>query len=290
MKVKIIDTHVHSWDLKKAKPNWLTEEAGLLYDNFLPEDLQDMLTEIDVREGILVQSDNTVADTMFMFEKAREVNWIKGVVAWLPLADPEQTINLIREQYRKEAYFKGVRHLMHIEPDNRWLLQEKVISSLELLAEQNIPFDAIGINLDQLNTIISVAEKKPNLKIVIDHLNQPPLEDTSHFRLWCEKMKAASACPNLYLKLSGLGNLKRPASIELEEAIKPVLEFILTHFGTKRIFCGGDWPISLLDRDYVSTWRAYTTALSGFISDQNILESITYENGKSFYNIELPML
>lgn len=285
MEVKIIDTHVHSWNLQKAKPNWLTEEAGILYDEFLPEHLQNQLPVIGVKEGILVQSDNTLADTIFMFEKAREVNWIKGVVAWLPLADPEQTFKLITEQYKKEPYFKGVRHLMHIEPDDQWLLQDRVMESLQLLAQHQIPFDGIGINLNQLDSIISAAEKMPGLQIVIDHLNQPPMGDALQFRHWSDKMKVATELPNLYVKVSGLGNIKRPEGFDLEEAIKPALDVVLNYFGNQRIFCGGDWPISLLDRDYATTWKAYINAFSFFIKDNNLLEEITYWNAKRFYQI-----
>lgn len=283
--VKIIDTHVHSWHLDKAKPGWLTDKQSMFYKDYLPEDLQPLLPSVGVVEGILVQADNSFEDARFMFAKAKEVEWIKGVVAWLPLGDPELTFSILTQQYVHETYFKGIRHLMHIEANNEWILQPHVLDSLKLLAQHNIPFDAIGINLQQLKSIVSVAGKIPDLKIVINHLNQPPLDNLIAFKAWSETMKEASTHPNLYAKISGLGNIKRPTEENLEDYIKPALEIVLNAFGSDRVMCGGDWPISLLDREYHSTWQAYLQAIQALTSDLATVEKITYKNGRSFYNI-----
>ncbi len=284
--MKIIDTHVHSWDLKKIRYDWMEHDRSILNRDYLPTDLEPEMKACHVEKVVLVQSDNSLADSGYMFDIAREHDWIAGVVAWLPLTDPAKTEALLTEKYAAEPFFRGIRHLMHIEPDEAWILQPTVMDSLALLSEHHITFDAIGINTAQLRNIITAAASLPDLPIVIDHLNQPPMEDGAAFREWSILMQEAAALPNLYAKISGQGTVKRPAGMVLEEAMKPAVDVVLTHFGLQRCFCGGDWPISLLDREYGSTWSAYVDVLMGLTSNAEDLTRLLYSNARDFYKLQ----
>ncbi|MFN6375124.1 MAG: amidohydrolase family protein, partial [Chitinophagia bacterium] len=159
------DAHLHSWDLQKIQYSWLNKDAGVLYDSYTPERVERELLSTGVTSAVLVQADNSLVDSTYMFDQAALFPWIKGVVAWLPLEEPDQVLKVIEDDYGSNPFFKGVRHLMHVEPDPKWILQEKVLTSLKILANKKIPFDAIGINLQQLDAIISMAEKIPQLNI-----------------------------------------------------------------------------------------------------------------------------
>jgi predicted TIM-barrel fold metal-dependent hydrolase len=63
-----------------------------------------------------------------------------------------------------------VRHLIHNEPNLKWLLQA-VFESLRLLADRGPTFDVVATA--RAYECISVLSKVPNLKIVIDHLANP---------------------------------------------------------------------------------------------------------------------
>jgi L-fuconolactonase len=158
--------------------------------------------------------------------------------------------------------------------------------SLQVLADKKIPFDAIGINLQQLNSITEVAEKIPNLKVMIDHLNQPPLDDDSKMHEWKNMMGRASKNGNVFVKISGLGTINRTGFSSLENAIVPVLNFILEHFQSKRCCCGSDWPISLLDTSYTETWKIYESALYKITSNKDEINNIMNETATVFYGIQ----
>ena len=49
---------------------------------------------------------------------------MRGVVGWLPLADPDATAHAL-ERLRGRGKLVGVRHLISNEPDPRWLLQDE---------------------------------------------------------------------------------------------------------------------------------------------------------------------
>ena len=68
-----------------------------------------------------------------------------------------------------------MRHLIHNEADPKWLLQAEVIEGLKLLAAAGLTFDVVATLPEHMECIPVVGEKVPNLKMVIDHLGQPPI-------------------------------------------------------------------------------------------------------------------
>jgi L-fuconolactonase len=219
-----------------------------------------------------------------MLQVAADNEWIKGVVGWLPLTDTVATENALEEKYGKENYFKGVRHLIHDEQNPRWLLQPAVIESLRILAQKNIPFDVVGVSPQHIETVLEVSQKIPGLKMVFDHLNQPPIKSKEKFGRWGELMKEASQHKNFYAKISGLGTATSNLENWGAEDIKPYVAFVLEHFGTDRCFCGGDWPVSLLAGSYSKTWNCYKE-LIGDLVDADESDKIFYANAKQFYNL-----
>jgi L-fuconolactonase len=163
----IIDTHVHIWDFEKAEYDWLKNDTSILNRSYHIDELQPMRIEAGITGGVLIQAANNFEDTNWMLQVAAETDWIKGVVGWLPLMDPAFTATALKE-YLGNPYFKGVRHLIHDEPDPRWLLQDTVIQSLSVLAAYDVPYDVVGVTTEHLRTALQVAEKVPDLRMIFD--------------------------------------------------------------------------------------------------------------------------
>lgn len=282
----IIDTHVHIWNLERSAYDWLKAAPELLNKDYSLSDLEDARVPALVDAGILVQADNTLEDTALMLEAAVAHNWIKGVVGWLPLSDPERTGQLLQTVIPQEKYFKGVRHLIHDEPDDKWLLQPAVIESLQLLASRHLPYDVVGVKTAHIETALNVAALIPNLKMVFDHLNQPPVQSGEKFGEWGSLMKDAATHPQFYAKISGLGTTAGKDHFTVE-SIKPYIDFVLTVFGPERCFLGGDWPVSLLGGSYQHTWAVYQQAINELVPDEYTKNRIFSENAVAFYNLNL---
>lgn len=280
---KIIDTHIHVWNFDKAYYLWLEGNESILNRTYHIEEIETERNAAGVAEGVLVQAANNIADTDWMLEVAANTGWIKGVVGWLPLMDTAATENTL-EKYSSNNYLKGVRHLIHDEADPKWLLQPAVIDSLKILAERNITYDVVGVLPQHIETVLQVAEKIPALKMVFDHLNQPPMKTNERFGTWGDLMKTASQHKNFYAKISGLGTATADPHNWGIEDIKPYVSFILDHFGTDRCFCGGDWPVSLLAGSYTKTWTTYRSVISELLNG-NEGEKVFYSNAQLFYNL-----
>jgi len=284
--MKIIDTHIHLWDLENGSYPWLDGDNTILNRSYFMEELELQRTGTDVKYGVLVQAANNTQDTRYMLKIAQEYTWVKGVVGWLPLMDPKQSENLLENTYLSNPYFKGVRHLIHNESNPGWLLQNCVLESLNFLSSVGLPFDVVGILPEHLKTAIKVAEELPELHLVLDHLNQPPIAQKLKFGTWGDLMEKASTHSNIHLKISGLGTTSGLQHQWRATDIQEYLKFALDTFGYKRCFLGGDWPVSLLAGSYAYTWKQYQDALTNLLN-QKQLNAVCYENAAAFYDLKI---
>ncbi len=261
MRQTIVDAHQHLWNLDRVAYPWLTPEFGVLCRTYEAPELEPQLAPAGVTHTVLVQSANSYADTEYMFEQAGRYPWIVGVVGWAPLLLPDVAARAI-ERYRRNPLFVGVRHLIHNEPDPKWLLQERVIESLRLLADNGLTFDVVATLPEHMECIPVLSEKIPALRMVIDHLGQPPIQTRSLGR-WGVDLKVAASNPNVYAKISGLGTASGNWEGWTAEDLRPYVEYALEVFGVERCMCGGDWPVSVLAGGYVKAWTAYRSLLTG---------------------------
>lgn len=281
--MEIIDTHIHCWNFDHAEYEWLKNDTSVLKRTYHVGEIEEERKQVGITRGVLVQSANNNEDTGWMLEVAGKNDWITGVVGWLPLMDPVLSGKILAEKYRLNKYFKGVRHLMHDEPDDKWLLQEKVIESLDMIAANDLTYDIVGILPAHITTALEVASKVPGLKMVFDHMNQPPISTKEKFGAWGALMKEAAKHKNFYVKISGLGTTAKKPDWSAKD-IQPYIGFAIENFGEDRCFCGGDWPVSLLAGSYTKTWNAFKEVINSLLTGEG-KDKVYYKNAVQFYNL-----
>jgi L-fuconolactonase len=282
--MNIIDTHIHIWNFSRASYSWLEGNATILNRNYLIEELDPQRKAAGVTEGVLVQAANTIAETEYMLEVAAKTTWLTGVVGWLPLERPDDVASLLSSGYATHPLFRGVRHLIHDEPDAKWLLQPTVLQSLQSLADAGIPYDVVGVLPAHLETVLEVLNKVPELTIVLDHLNQPPIQQGEKFGQWGELVSEVAGFPKAYGKISGLGTTTARGDSWGVDDVKPYVAFALEKFGPDRCFCGGDWPVSLLAGSYGHAWDVYKQTVDSLLQKDDA-EKVLYHNAQQFYNL-----
>ena len=280
---KVIDTHMHSWDLQKVRYSWLDGDTSILAQNYYPSDIEGQLASAHVKATVMVQSANNLEDTAFMFDCAAQYPWIIGVVGWVDLLDPQKAQQQLAAHLQNK-YFKGIRHLIHDEPDSSWLLQRDVIKSLEILANHGLPFDVVGVKIEHIKAAIEVAKQIPHLKMVFDHLNHPPIATHQQFGAWGDAIAEAASMPNFYAKISGLGTCCENFNDWSANTIEPYVAYVLQHFGEDKCMIGGDWPVSLLAGDYVTTHHKYQTVIEKLVAPQH-QQKIFEGNATAFYKL-----
>ena len=219
-----------------------------------------------------------------MLDQTDVYPWIIGVVGWMDLLTPDATAKAI-QRFTKHSLFKGMRHLIHEEPDPHWLLQEPVYESLNLLAAAGLTFDVVATKHEHLECLPVIGEKAPALRMVIDHLGQPPFK-AGELGQWGEDMRIAAANPNVYAKISGLGTASGDWEGWSADSVRKIVHWTIDLFGAERCMLGGDWPVSVLAGGYVKAFRAYNQILSErSLAEQ---EQISHKTAMAFYNLSLP--
>jgi L-fuconolactonase len=283
---RIIDTHIHIWDFEKADYPWLKGDTSILNRTYTINEIEEDRKTAGITNGVLVQASCNLADTNLMLDVAANNDWIKGVVCWLPLMHTNETARLLEEKFLPNKYFKGVRHLINDEQDSRWLLQPSVIESLKLLAVNNIPYDIVGVLPAHIETVLELADQIPELRMIFDHLNAPPIGTKEKFGKWGRLIKVAAQNKNFFAKISGLGTASGSFDGRTANDIKPYVEYALDHFTTDRCLVGGDWPVSALANTYANTWKITKGIINDLANDKE-QEQIYFANANSFYNLGL---
>ncbi|MFN8224786.1 MAG: amidohydrolase family protein [Gaiellales bacterium] len=279
----LIDAHHHLWHPERASYPWLTPALGPLNRPMEWDRLEPQLRAIGVTHTVLVQSGDNDEDTDYLLEQADAHPSIAAVVAWVPLAEPERAEIRLDELARHPA-FRGVRCSIHFEDDVDWLLRPEVSEGLRLLSARGIPYDHVGVRRRHLALVPELADRHPELVVVLDHLSKPPIgKDDAWVAGWQANLRAAAANPNVVAKLSGLFPSRGDMSAWTAETIRPFVFFALEVFGADRLMWGSDWPISDLAGGYRKAWDELSLLL-GELSPRE-RDSILWRTAARVYRI-----
>ena len=260
MTAKRIDAHQHFWNMSKTDYPWLIPAYGPIYANFFPRDLEPQLKAAGIDQTVLVQSMDSLEDTVAMLTQAEDFDWIGAVVGWVPLLDHVAERKAL-DRYSKHPKFRGIRHLIHEEKDPDWVVQPAVVEGLKILADYGLSFDVVAVFPNHLKHVPTLAEKIPNLKYIINHLAKPPVKE-KQMGPWADQMAAAAQSPNVYAKISGLNTAADWANWSAAD-LKPYIDFAIEKFDADRLMFGGDWPVAILAGDYAKVWAETNKALQG---------------------------
>ncbi|MBT2587718.1 amidohydrolase [Arthrobacter sp. ISL-95] len=251
----MIDSHLHLWTLDTFVTggvrhySWLGPQHGALFRSFGEDEARETLDAAGVRGAVLVQADDSVADTESMLAVAERNPWVFGVVGWIRLDAPAEAAEQLH-RFTAQPVFRGVRHLLHDDPRSDFLDLPTVRDSLTLVAQRGLTLDIPDAFPRHLDSAVRLAREMPELTVVLDHLGKPPLADPQLMDSWRANFMAFGREPNSVAKLSGL---YLPGAEYTAESLRPLFESALEAFGPERLMIGCDWPVSTLGAPYGRT-------------------------------------
>nr|WP_306422849.1 amidohydrolase family protein [Paenarthrobacter aurescens] len=228
---------------------WLGPQHGALFRSFGEDEARETLDAAGVRGAVLVQADDTVADTESMLAVAARNPWVLGVVGWIRLDSPTEAAEQLH-RFTTQPVFKGVRHLIHDDPRSDFLDLPAVRESLAMVSGLGLPVDVPDAFPRHLGSVVRLAREMPELSVVLDHLGKPPLADPELMDSWRADFCSLGRQPNAVAKLSGL---HLPGVPYTADALRRLFESALEAFGPGRLMIGGDWPVSTLGAPYGRT-------------------------------------
>lgn len=272
----IIDSHQHFWQVGRFDYPWMSSDLGVLYRDYLPGDLAPMLERNGVKQTVLVQASNSVAESRWLLDLADANSFIAGVVGWVDLMSVE--IDAPLDELCAHTKFKGVRHLVESEPHDDWLVQPAVLAGLRKLSERGLSYDLL-VHTRHLQYVPRVAESCPDLVLVIDHMAKPPIA-RNEIKEWAEALKPVAQYPNVYCKLSGLVTEANWSSWQTDD-LRPYVDYALELFGPDRVMFGSDYPVCLLAASYDRVLESFQELLGDGDRDK-----IFSKNAARFYRLD----
>jgi L-fuconolactonase len=243
-----IDAHQHFWRIARGDYGWLSPStAPILYRDYDPLDLYLPLVKASVSGSIVVQAAPTSAETLFLRGFARRVRWIKGVVGWTDFDAPDAPAR-IRDLGRWPDML-GLRPMLQDLADPRWILDKSRAPALRAMVDAGLVFDAL-VRAPQLSVVAELADRHPDLAVVLDHAGKPPIGDRKSYPQWAIDIANLARRPNVSCKLSGLLT-EAPQGVAIG-SLRPYVDTLLQGFGEDRLMWGSDWPVLLLASDYAA--------------------------------------
>ncbi|HEY1430390.1 MAG TPA: amidohydrolase family protein [Stellaceae bacterium] len=185
--------------------------------------------------------------------------------------------------------FRGIRFITASHPDQAaWgspiirpaglLTDPRVREGFARLAPLGLSFDAWMYHT-QLGELVDLARAFPETQIVLDHVGGPvglgryAGRRDEVFAEWSERIRELASCPNMHIKLGGLGMRMfgfthhtgelPPSSEELAAAWRPYIETCIAAFAPERAMFESNFPVDKGSCGYAALWNAFKRIAAG---------------------------
>jgi len=318
----ICDPHHHFWDFRTER---------IPYQRYLLDDLAaDINSGHNVRSTVFIEARSMYrADGPEEMRPVGEVEFVQGLAAAsasglygpgraaaaivghanLNLGERVEPV-LAALQAASPNRFRGIRHSVtwdpHAEIENTAAhrVQGQLASAgfragARVLARLGLSFDA-WLYFPQLPELADFAKAVPDLTIVLNHvgglLRTGPYagRDDEVLATWRNGIAAVANCPNVYVKLGGIGmprtgfdwaaRAKPIGSEELANAMTPLMTYCIDEFGPNRAMFESNFPVDKVSYSYSVMYNAFKRLSKGYSAAER--SAMFHDNAVRVYRID----
>ncbi|HBN79681.1 MAG TPA: amidohydrolase [Planctomycetaceae bacterium] len=250
--IDIIDCHTHFYDPTRPEGIPWPPENSSLYRTVLPQHLRELKKFQPVTGTVIVEAVNRLEDNTWLLDLAKDDPFIVGIVGRLDPGTPEFAQHV--SELAKNPLFRGIRVSVK---QVKAMLEQGTLKDFQLLADLDLSLDVNG-GPETPQVIADLAEKVPNLRIVLNHIGNVKITTEAPPSDWQSGIQSAAKHPNVYCKVSALvegaardGN--KPS--ESLEFYRPYIDVVWNAFGNDHVIYGSNWPVSERAADYETLQR-----------------------------------
>jgi len=266
-----IDSHQHFWVYRPEEYPWINripssttgvDKSSSLQNgdcnldrDFLPRNLQPLLTAAGIDGCIAVQARQTLQENEFLLTLAEQNDFIQGVVGWIDLRSEEAQEQALR--FASHPKSVGVRHIVQDEAQSMFMAGEAFRRGIACLGEFELAYDILVFE-HQLADAIALVATFPDLQFVLDHIAKPKIK-LGQLEPWRTFMKKLATFENVVVKISGVATEADHQNWSVKQ-LDPYWQSVLETFTPHRILFGSDWPVLRMACSYeqwisvVSRW------------------------------------
>ena len=276
----IIDAHHHLWQFNEKDYGWMDESMQVLKRDYLPVDLEKEIKKAGLTGTVVVQARQSLEETEWLLELAGKHAFVKGVVGWVDLRSPALEEQL--ERFTANPKLVGVRHVIHDEADDDFMLRTAFVKGIEKLGDYNLTYDLL-LFPKHLERAIELVSMFPDQRFALDHISKPFIK-AGMMQPWKDDMQALAAMPNVWCKISGMVTEADLREWKYEDFV-PYMEVVCEAFGIDRVMLGSDWPVCRLAGEYSQVMGIPFRYFEKL--DSEVKEMILYKNAVNCYQLEI---
>ncbi|MCH8351676.1 MAG: amidohydrolase family protein [Chloroflexi bacterium] len=319
--IPICDPHHHLWDMRPAR---------IPYQRYLLDELYaDLNSGHNVRSTVFIETRAMYRiDGPEEMRPVGEVEFVQGMAAAaatglygparaaaaivghanLHLGDKAAPV-LEALQAASPNRFRGIRHGLTWDPhpdipNNAYgrkaqLADDGFLAGARVLARMGLSLEA-WMYFHQLPELVEFAQAVPDLTIILNHigglLRIGPYanRDEEVLPTWRQGIAAVAQCPNVYVKLGGIGQPRtgydwyarnQPiGSEELAETMAPYMNYCIEQFGPNRCMFESNFPPDKVGYSYNVLFNAFKRMSKGYSAAERA--AMFHDTAARVYRIE----
>ncbi|MDX2157417.1 MAG: amidohydrolase family protein [Hyphomicrobiaceae bacterium] len=297
----IVDPHHHLWD----RPGWPYMMPDLLIDTNTGHNI---VATVFVQCRAFHRADGPVetrpvGETQFVAGVAAmsesgiygKTRVCEGIVGHADMTLGSRVEPVLEAHVKAgNGRFRGIRHITAWDPDpvimnpaytppRHQLKDTRFQEGLKTLGRMGLSFDA-WLYHPQIDDLTAAAKAIPDTRFVLDHVGGPLAiqgyagKRDEVFKDWSAAIKRLAECPNVSIKLGGLGMringfkfedaARPPTSEALAEAWKPYIATCIEAFGASRCMFESNFPVDKGSYSYGVFWNACKLLAKGASADE----------------------
>jgi predicted TIM-barrel fold metal-dependent hydrolase len=283
----IADAHQHFWDPRVNYHPWLRDQPPIpfrygdysaLRRPYLPADYFADARPHAVVKTVYVETEwdprDALGEMRYVERLRRETGFPSVAVAqaWLERDDLAATL----EGLAQFDFVRGIRH----KPRPGQMADTRWRAGFEQLARGGLRFD-LQAPWTQLEEAAHLARAFPDARVILNHTGLPADRSAEGIAGWKKAMSALAACPNVAVKISGLGVPGQPWTAASN---RDVVLGAIERFGTGRAMFASNFPVDGLCATFDAIVSGMRAIVRGFSAAEQ--RALFHDNAIRIYDME----
>ena len=294
--IAVVDAHQHFWDPAQNYHPWLRDEPPIPFRygdyrairrRYLPPDYRADAAPYVVARSVYVETEWDPRDPigeMRYVESLRREHGLPSVAvaqAWLDAPDAARVL----EAQATFAFVRSIRHKprSNARPDVAapgGMTDASWRSGFAHLARNGLRFD-LQTPWWHLHEAAQLAADFPSTRIILNHAGLPADRSAEGIDGWKRAMAAFAACPNVAVKISGIG---QPGRRWTAEANRDIVLTVIETFGIERCMFASNFPVDSLCATFAEIFDGFRAIVADLSADEQ--RALFHDNALTLYAID----
>ena len=277
---RIVDAHHHFWDLGRNRHPWLCDEPPIpfrygdyraLRRNYLKADYLADAAGYDVQGTVYVETEWDPADPRGEMRYVAELVGTTGLptvaVAHTRLDAPDAATLL--EWQASFPFVRSIRHKPRAHPtpgqgapggmeDPAWRAGFARLAPLGLRFDLQTPWWHMA-------EAARLARDHPGTTVIVNHAGLPADRSAASLAGWRAAMAQVAACPNVCVKISGIGV---PGRAWTAASNREIVLSLIELFGVPRCMFASNFPVDSLCGSFDAIFGGFESIVADFSTDE----------------------